>query len=308
MKRKALAFILAAAMLLSFTAYAAHAAAPVIDKDREGNPITLPESINTVVSIGPSINEILIGLGLADKIIAADTYSYGVEGLDPALAIFDMMALDGERLINLEPDVILVTSMTKVEGVDFLKSVTDAGICVAYIPNSNSIESIMDDIRFIAAVMGVAEKGDEVIGGMEAEITAISAIGETIAEKKKVYFEIGSPPYLYSFGTGVFLNEMIELVGAENILADINSWVQISEEAVVDANPDVILTNVAYNYYPADPAAEVEDIKARPGWGALTAVQNNDVHYIDTDSSSQPTHKIIIALKEMAKAIYPDKY
>ncbi|MCL2747537.1 MAG: ABC transporter substrate-binding protein [Oscillospiraceae bacterium] len=319
-----LASLLAATMILALPACGAQAPgapsttaspdttatpapAPAIDEDREGNPIALPGRIDTVVSIGPSINEILVGLGMAGKIVAADTFSAGVEGIDPALAVVDMMALDGEQLVNLAPDIILVTSMTKVYGEDYLKIVSDAGICVAYIPNSDSLGGIMDDIRFIAAVMGDATKGDAIAGGMETEINAIRAIGQAITEKKTVYFEIGSGP-LYSFGKGVFLNEMIELVGAVNVLAAMDSWVQVSEEAVVDANPDVILTNVNYNYFPADTAAEVEDIKARPGWDALVAVQNGDVYYIDTDASSQPTHNVIKALKEMAKAVYPDKY
>ncbi|MCL2740925.1 MAG: ABC transporter substrate-binding protein [Oscillospiraceae bacterium] len=281
---------------------------PPIDRDRMGNPIALPESIETVVAIGPAINVILSGLGMLDKVVAADTYSYGVEGLDPALAIFDMMALDGERLINMAPDVILTTGMTRIYGEDQITMVSDAGICVVYIPVSESLEGIMDDIRFLAAVMGEPDRGAALVAGMESDIEAVRAIGLTVTEPRKVYFEIGSPPYLYSFGGGVFLDEMIGLIGAVNVLAHIDGWVQISEEAVVDANPDVILTNVNYNYYPADAAAEVADIMARPGWDALTAVADGAVHYIDTDSSSQPTQNVAKALMEMARAIYPELY
>ena len=107
---------------------------------------------------------------------------------------------------------------------------------------------------------------------------------------------------MYSFGKGVFLDEMLEIIGAVNILVDQDEWVSVTDEAVLDANPDVVLTCVNYI---DDPIGE---IKGRPGWGEITAARNDDVYYIDTDSSNRPSQNIIIALKEMAKAVYPDKY
>ena len=94
----------------------------------------------------------------------------------------------------------------------------------------------------------------------------IKEIGSKITDKKKVYFEIGPAPNLYSFGNSTFLNEMIELVGAENIFKDINGWTSPSEEAVIDANPDVILTNVNYV------ENSIEEIKSRKGWENIKAI------------------------------------
>ena len=117
-----------------------------------------------------------------------------------------------------------------------------------------------------------------------------------------MYFEISAAPYCYSFGEGVFLNEMIDLIGAENVLAGQEGWLSVEEESVVSANPDVILTNVNYI---EDPVGE---ILARPGWEGVTAVQNGGVHTIDNKTSSLPNENIVQALKEMAKAVYPDLY
>ena len=95
---------------------------------------------------------------------------------------------------------------------------------------------------------------------------------------------------------------MVEIVGAENIFADQDAWISPSEESVIDANPDVILTTVNYVENPTD------EIKSREGWEHINAVKNNEVYYIDSDSASRPTQNIIKALNEIAKAIYPDKY
>lgn len=95
---------------------------------------------------------------------------------------------------------------------------------------------------------------------------------------------------------------MIELIGANNILEKEDGWVSVSEESVVAADPDVILTNVNYI---SDP---VNEIKSRASWKNMKAVKNNNVYYIDNMTSSLPNHNIVKALEQMAKAVYPDKY
>lgn len=274
----------------------------VITEDRLGNPITLPDTIEKVLVAGPSNAEILVGLGYGDKIVAADIYSQNVEGLPDGIAMFDMTAPDVESILAVKPDVIFATAMVQTAGDDIYKPFRDAGICVIYIPSSNSIAEIEEDIRYMSTVMGDVSKSDAVIGEMESEISAIQEIGKTITDKKKVYFEIAAAPDMYSFGGGVFLNEMIEIIGAENVLKDQKEWINVSAESILESNPDVILTSVNYIDDP------VSEIKSRPGWETLTAVKENAVYYIDTDASNNPSQHIVKALKEMAKAVYPDKY
>lgn len=276
--------------------------AAAVTTDRQGTPITLPETIKRIIAFGPSNVEILVALGAGKKLVAADTYSAQVEGIPENLPLLDMLAPDAEQILALQPDVLLVSGMSQVGGEDPYKPVKDAGVCVIYIPTSNSIQGIKEDIRFIAAVLGTVWKGDEVVRGMEAEIAAVKAVGDTVTQKKSVYFEISAAPYLYSFGSGVFLHEMIELIGAVNVLADHNSWISVTDETLLAANPDVILTCVNYIDNPT------EEIKARPSWDAMNAVKNDQVYSIDTDASNRPSQNIVKALWEMALAVYPELY
>ena len=151
--------------------------------------------------------------------------------------------------------------------------------------------------------MGVAAGVRDVGWGMAAGSVPVGATGETITEPKTLLFEISPVPYLYSFGTGVYLNEMIELIGAKNVLADQEGWLSVTEESAVAANPDVILTSD--NFSNEDPVAE---ILGREGWQNVTAVAEGQVAYIDNAASSLPNHHIVDALVEMAKAVYPDAY
>jgi iron complex transport system substrate-binding protein len=205
-------------------------------------------------------------------------------------------------MVALEPDIIYTTGMVMAEGNDPYKPIRDMGVCVAYIPASLSIEGIYEDILFFAKSLGVEKKGIDLVNSMKSKIKEIEEIGKSIENKKTVYFEIAAAPTLYSFGKGVFLNEMIEIIGAENVLSDHDWWISVSEETVIASDPDVIITNVDYIENPA------EEIKSRSGWENMKAVKNNDVYYVDNYATSHCNHNIITGLEQMARAIYPDIY
>ncbi len=271
-------------------------------QDRAGNAITVPTEVKRIVSLAPSFTETLIAMGLKDKIVAIDKNATSLEGVNTEWPVFDLMAPDAEKLLALKPDIILASPMSTGGGEDPFKPLKDAGICVVYVPSSESIQGIRDDLLFIGALTGASDAAQKLVADMDKSIAEVAAVGKTITEKKRVYFEIAAAPSMYSFGSGVFLNEMIELIGAENVFADQKSWIAVTQEAALAANPNVILTNV--NYLPD----AVGEIKTRDGWDAVQAVKDGNVIYIDNMSSSLPNEGIVKALHEMAKAVYPDKY
>ena len=279
---------------------------PTTMQDREGNEFNLPAEINTIISTAPSNTEVLVGLGLADKLVAVDKYSADVEGVSKDLPKIDFRNPDAEAIIALNPDIVIASGHNKAGDEDPFALIKEAGIPVAYIPSSYSIEGIYGDIEFIASLTDTETEGKELVNSMTKEVDAIKAIGDTIQDKKNVYFEIGAGSGLYTFGNETFLNEMIETIGATNIFGEENSWITVTPEAVIDANPDVILANTPGTNEAGLTA--VEDIVSREGWDTITAVKNGDVYQIDKNSSSRGSQNIIKALKEMAKAVYPDEY
>lgn len=301
MKKRIISIILC--MVLIFAVGCSSTETKKTVTDREGNEVTIPTKIERIVSTAPSNTEVLVDLGVADKLVCVDNYSEGIEGLNKDVEKMDFSAPDAEAIIGLEPDIIIASGYNKSgSGDDPFKAISDAGISVVYIPSSNSINGIYKDIEFLASIVNAEDEGEKIISNMKKEISEIAEKGKTIKDKKTVYFEIGPAPTLYSIGKDTFVNEMISLIGAENIFKDEESWISPTEESVLDANPDVILTNVNYVDDP------VSEIIGRQGWDSITAVKNKDVYSIDADSSSRPTPNIIKALKEMAKAIYPDVY
>lgn len=274
-------------------------------EDRAGNPIEIPDEVERIASLAGSFTEILVDLGFGDQIVAIDLYSIGLDGVDSEVPAIDMMSPDIETLLSLDLDLIFASNISDAGSeASIFQQLIDAGVTVAYIPSANSLEEIKLDIEFIGAAVGADEEMEALINNYDSALTELEAIGVSIPEEavRSVMVEISALPYIYSTGSGTFLHELIELIGAENVLADEQAWVPVTEEAAIALNPDVILTNVNYIDEPVD------EILHRAGWESVTAVANGDVYAIDNSASSLPNHNVVKAGWEIARAIYPEYY
>jgi iron complex transport system substrate-binding protein len=256
--------------------------------------------VERIVSTAPSNTEIIAALGFADKIIAMDKYSPAVEGVTGEPVLIDFAYPDGEVILGLEPDIVFAAGHNRtVSGSDPFKLVREIGVPVVYIPTSLSIADIYRDIRFFAEALGVPEKGEKLAEDMRRQIDAIAETGSSVTDRQSVYFEISPFPYMVSLGQGTYLNEMISIIGAVNIFAGEKSWFSPAPEAIIERNPDVILTLTDSADKP------LEEMQSRPGFGDINAIKNNRVYSINADSASRPSHHIVLALKQMASVVYP---
>jgi len=271
--------------------------------DRAGRTVKIGSSINRVISTAPSNTEIITDLGIARKLVAIDRYSVNVTEIFSGLPLLDFFYPDAEVIIGLEPDIIIASGHNATgTGEDPFRLIEEAGIPVVYIPMSQSIEDIYRDIAFIADILQVQKSGEKVIEAMKAQIAAIAGRTANVNTKRTVYFEISAAPDMMSFGKDSFINDMISVINARNIFANDNWLVMPGAESIIERNPDVILTSVNYI---DDPTGE---IKSRDGFNHITAVKENRVYQIDNDSSSRPSTRVILALKQMSEAVYPESY
>jgi len=137
---------------------------------------------------------------------------------------------------------------------------------------------------------------------MKAKITGITKKTAMTEPKFSVYFELSAMPEIITFGKDSYINDMISAAGGRNIFGDDNWVLSPSVEAIIERNPDVILTCADYL---ADPVGE---IKSRDGFNHISAVINDRVYQIDTNSLVRPSARIITALNQMARAVYPELY
>lgn len=270
--------------------------------DPSGAAISIPEKVDSIVVLAPSIAETVVALGLGNKIVGYDLQSVGIAGLPENLPAFDTVNPDVERLVALAPDVLMVSSLSLYDQEVPYQPLLNAGVCVICVPTSGGIEGVKSDIRFLAAALSADEAGQRLLDELNAELEELAAIAAAVPEeeRKSVYFEISAAPYLYSTGSGTYLSEMIEWIGGVNVLAGQDSWISVEAETIVAANPDVIFTNVNYMDDPVD------EILARDGWAGVSAVLNGDVYYIDNTASALPNQNIVTAMRQMLEALYPD--
>jgi iron complex transport system substrate-binding protein len=270
--------------------------------DRAGREVTVKRQINRIVSTAPSNTEIITDLGMAHKLVAIDRHSANVAGIPDGLPLLDFFRPDAELIIRLEPDIIIASGHNPTgTGEDPFRLLSEMGIAVVYIPMSKSIDDIYQDIAFIAGLLQVEKKGEELIQTMKAQITEIRNNIPPVEPKRTVYFEISAAPEMMSFGNNSFIHDMIVTIKAENIFGNENWLVSPGAESIIERNPDIILTNVNYI---DDPIGE---IISRIGFNHINAVKNNCVYQIDTDSSVRPSSRIILALRQMASAVYPEE-
>ncbi|WP_051656444.1 ABC transporter substrate-binding protein [Butyrivibrio sp. AE3004] len=285
--------------------------AGTVSTDRSGNEITVPETVERIVSMAPSTTGILIDLGLADKIVACDTNSFASYGseLKADIPQFDMMTPDQEQIIALKADIIFTSGMSASQGIDVFETVRETGVCIADIPSSASLNDIEKDITFIGQCVGEVDAAQAIADDMQRKIDELSEIGNSISEdeKKNVLFELFTPsadnPIIYTAGNGTYINEMLETIGAKNVAAsEAEQWPALSEEAAVAANPDVILTADMYT------PDVINTILNTTGWENVTAIKNSEVYQLSSDAVNQPNQHVMDVMLEMAKYIYPEKY
>ena len=268
---------------------------------------TIPagKTLSRVISAAPSNTEIIVALGMGERLIAVDKYSGDIQGVPAGLPLIDFFYPDTEAIIGFDPDLILTNEINSFGVADNpFRLLSDLGISVVQVSTSSSIEGIYADIMMIADVLGVKEKGEALVSSMREEIGKMENSGRSMAAqgRKSVYFEISAMPSIVSFGRGVYLDEMIEIAGGRNIFAGESGWFSPAEEEVINRNPDVIF---AMAYSGEDP---VSDIMNRRSFGGINAVRRNQIFVIDGDSASRPSQNILLALREMVRAINPEYY
>lgn len=269
-------------------------------KDLEGGTVEIKGELNAIISGAPAATEILTGLGVGDRIIAADMYSADVDGIDPSVCTLDFYNLDIEYIASLEPDAVIIDGISMTGADDPYHTLKEAGVTVLYLPSAASVDGLKDSIRFISECVDKSDKGAELIADIDSCVSEISEKAAAITEKKSVYFEISAAPYLYTCGNNTFINDILNIVGAENIYANEEGWLSNSEETVIAADPDVIITSVKYDGY------DFNEISARPGWENISAVKNGCVYQVEPNPVSRPSQNVVKGIREVAAAVYPE--
>lgn len=263
--------------------------------DDFGNEIVLEGPAQRIISLAPSNTEILFAIGAGDRVIGVTTFDDYPEEVLQIEKIGDFNGMNLERIIELEPDLVINYG----EGItEETQRLVEAGIQIAGF-EPESIEEIIETIERIGLLTGNSAEAEALSKGMlDKEAELIEKVKGL--ETKKVFYEIWHEP-LMAAGPGSFVDQLILLAGGVNVAGDAESeYPQFDLEQLIERNPQVYLTANDL------PEKTVESIKERPGYENIDAIKNGQIYLLDGNIMSRPGPRIIEALEILMKAIHPE--
>jgi iron complex transport system substrate-binding protein len=277
---------------------------PVTVEDALDEDVVIQEKPEKIISLIPSNTEIVYGLDNGDAIVGVTDFdNYPEEAM--AKEKIGGIEFNIEKMISLKPDLVLAHESTADSAKAGLQQLKDAGIVVVVVNDAQTLDEVYTSIKMIGNALGESEKANELIEGIKDKFAELQKKAESIKEdgKKTVFVEVSPAPEIYTAGKNTFIDELLTIIGANNASAEMEGWAKVDPEAIVERNPDVIVTT--YGYYTEKP---IEQVLGRKGWKNVSAVKEKQVFDVHSDLVTRSGPRLAEGAEELAKAIYPDVF
>lgn len=291
--RKILSLLLALALL----AAAALTAQAETLTDMAGRELVLDAPLTRAIALNPADCEILYALGAQDVLVGRGEYCNYPEDVLSLPSVNSGAQTNIEQILALQPQVIIMSKMAQT--VEQVEALEKAGVRVV-ISDAQSLEGVYEAIALLGELTGREEAAEALAQEMRSGFDAIRQQAQTI--EKTVYFEVSPLEWgLWTSGKDTFLDELAQIVGLTNAFSDVTGWAEISQEQVLERNPDYIVTTAAYY---GEGELPVDEIASREGWQDLRAVKNGAIYNADADMTSRPGPRLLDAAQALADFVH----
>lgn len=291
--RKILSLLLALALL----AAAALTAQAETLTDMAGRELVLDAPLTRAIALNPADCEILYALGAQDVLVGRGEYCNYPEDVLSLPSVNSGAQTNIEQILALEPEVIIMSKMAQT--VEQVEALEKAGVRVV-ISDAQSLEGVYEAIALLGELTGREEAAEALAQEMRSGFDAIRQQAQTI--EKTVYFEVSPLEWgLWTSGKDTFLDELAQIVGLTNAFSDVTGWAEISQEQVLERDPDYIVTTAAYY---GEGELPVDEIASREGWQDLRAVKNGAIYNADADMTSRPGPRLLDAAQALADFVH----
>lgn len=258
-----------------------------------------------VLSIGGAVTEIIYALGEEGRLIGRDSTSMFPQEANTLPNVGYMRALSPEGVLSVEPDLILARANSgPPEAIEVLQS---ADVRWVSVPDEFTPAGIDENIRIVADALGVPEKGDELRARLDKDLTAVQQLTSDVDEPKSVLFILSMrDDRILASGYGTAADGIINLAGANNVITSYEGYKELSDEAVITANPDVILMMQGRSAA-SDHSAADERILGHPALGVTNAAQQGAIIKMDGLYLLGFGPRTGQAAEDLARAIYGDQ-
>lgn len=261
--------------------------------DDLGRLVAINGTPQRIISLAPSNTEILFALGLGDKVVGVTDYcDYPPEALNKT-KVGGYANPDVEKIVALDPDLILVAHGTPMEVVN---SMAGLGLTVFGIKTTD-LDDLLGDIRTIAEITDKELEAQALTLEMENRIQAVTNQTDELEQRPRVFYIVWHDP-LWTAGSGTFIHELIEKGGGVNIFGNVTGYPTISIEEVIARDPEIIITS-EWSYEWAINASEL---------ASTNASQTGRIYTLDDDLVQRPGPRLVEGLEWFAHFIHPQVF
>ncbi|WP_332716312.1 heme/hemin ABC transporter substrate-binding protein [Pelagibacterium mangrovi] len=271
-------------------------AAPAVANAQDVTPFADPSRL---VTIGGSLTEIVFELGAEDYLVARDSTGTYPEAATELPDVGYMRALAPEGVLSVEPTAILMLEGAgPLEAIEVLQS---ASVPIVTVPETFDAAGVATKVQMVGAALGLDEAAEELNARIAADFAAVEELTAQNSERKSVLFILSmTGGRINASGTGTAANGIIALAGADNAITEYEGYKQLTEEAIITANPDVILMMDRGG----DHAASDNELLNHPAVSLTTAGQNAAIVRIDGEYALGFGPRAASAARDLSEAIY----
>ncbi len=272
------------------------------------------EAPTRAISLNQHVTEIMLALGLEDSMVGTaylddEIYAPLQEEYKKVPVLAEQYPTK-EQVIDAEADFLYGgwKSAFSEKGVGTPEELAELGIHT-YVQTSSTmtgpkLEDIFVDIRNIAKIFRIEDKGEALIEQMTADVEAITEKLPQVETKLKVLvFDSGEQDVFTAAQN--FMNELVTIAGGHNIFSDVEAnWTTVSKEDAVDRQPDVI---VVIDYGSTSAEQKIAFLKQDPALSTTPAVQNERFVILPLSAASEGV-RVAEAIEILAKGFYPESF
>ncbi len=267
--------------------------------DETGRTVRVPQPVNRIVSLAPSLTETVYALGLQDHLVGDTEYCDYPPNAQKKTKVGGGINPSLELIANLHPDIVLVTkAFNRLETVQSLENL---GIS-SYATDPHTVEEIISSSIKLSDLLGAPQAGATVAGEMKRRLADLQQrIGAL--PPKRVLFVVWTQP-LISVGKHTFIADALRQAGAVSIVDSEQDWPQVNLEEIARLQPDLLVFAESHSES-VSPA--VETLATLPGWSIVEAVKKRRVAVI-SDAVNRPAPRIVSAIEDLARQLHPDAF
>ena len=265
--------------------------------DQVGRPVNVPEQPKRVVSLMPSVTEIVFDIGAGDLLVGATLYATSPSAAAELPRVGSYKHLDVEKIVRLQPDLCLaVRDGNPKHIVDKLVAV---GVPV-FVVDPRTLEEIKESILLLGRALNVEAQAEKMAISMERRLSRIDNTVKLATNKPKVFFQIDAAPII-SAGLNTFIDKLITRAGGINMASGTKPYPRYSWEDMLGMQPEIVIIASMAGGYTAD------ELKAGwQKWPQIQAVKNNKLYVVDADLFDRPTPRLIDGLERLLELLHPE--